>query len=137
MLRRPPISTRTDTPFPDTTLFGAGWSSVGVGNPLEGALVGPLIDEAAYGAMEAALKDARVEGGTVQGGERLLADTLPGAWYARPALAEMPGQTPVTMRETIAPLLYVMRYRALDEAISLPNAVQQGLASSQIGRAHV
>src|SRR3546814_7120877 len=42
----------------------------------------------------------------------------------------MPGQTPVTMRETFAPILYVMRYRALDEAIALHNAVPQGLASS-------
>src|SRR3546814_14387267 len=101
-----------------------GWSSVEVGNPLEGALVGPLIDEAAYGAMEAALKDARVEGGTVQGGERLLADTLPGAWYARPALAEMPGPTPVTLRETFAPILYVHPHLALNEAIALPTTVR-------------
>src|SRR3546814_19181579 len=50
-----------------------GWSSVEVGNPRAGALVGPLIDDAAYGAMAAALKAARVEGGPVQGGERLLA----------------------------------------------------------------
>src|SRR3546814_17069009 len=42
----------------------------------------------------------------------------------------MPGQTPVTMRETFAPILYVMRYRALDEAIALHNAVPPGLASS-------
>ncbi|PWG02138.1 aldehyde dehydrogenase family protein [Sphingosinicella humi] len=107
------------------------WSSVEVGNPLEGlALVGPLIDEAAYDAMQTALNDARSEGGVVQGGERLLADSFPDAWYVRPAIAEMPGQTPVTQRETFAPILYVMRYRTFDEAIALHNAVPQGLASS-------
>src|SRR3546814_2828933 len=80
--------------------------------------------------MDAALMDACVECGTVQGGERRLTDTLPCSWYTCPALDEMPGQTPVTMRETFAPILYIMRYRALDEAIALHNAVPQGLASS-------
>jgi aldehyde dehydrogenase (NAD+) len=107
------------------------WSGVPVGNPLEeGVLVGPLIDGASFEAMQAALAEARQEGGEVQGGERLFADAAPLAFYIRPAIVEMPGQTPVTLRETFAPILYVMRYASLDEAIALHNAAPQGLSSS-------
>ncbi|MEA3008962.1 MAG: aldehyde dehydrogenase [Sphingomonadales bacterium] len=101
------------------------WASVPVGNPLEdGTLVGPLIDEAAVEAMAAALERARAEGGNVHGGERLE------GLYVRPAIVRMPGQTPITLTETFAPILYVMRYAALDEAIAAHNEAPQGLASS-------
>jgi aldehyde dehydrogenase (NAD+) len=101
------------------------WAGVPVGNPLEeGVLAGPLIDETAVGAMQSALERARAEGGSVHGGERL------GGLYVRPALAEMPGQTPITLTETFAPILYVMRFGSLDEAIAAHNAAPQGLASS-------
>ncbi|HEX2764281.1 MAG TPA: aldehyde dehydrogenase family protein [Allosphingosinicella sp.] len=101
------------------------WASVPVGNPLEDAvLVGPLIDEAAVEAMQRALAQAGAEGGAVSGGERL------GGLYVRPALVEMPAQTPITLTETFAPILYVMRYGALDEAIAAHNEAPQGLASS-------
>ena len=105
------------------------WSGVPVGNPLdEGILVGPLIDGAAFDAMQAALCAARAEGGIVQGGERFGSDE--GAFYVRPALVEMPSQTPITLTETFAPILYVIRYGSLGEAIHLHNAAPQGLASS-------
>jgi aldehyde dehydrogenase (NAD+) len=101
------------------------WAAVPVGNPLEaGVLVGPLIDEAAVEAMRAALVQARAEGGGVSGGEWLE------GLYVRPALVEMPGQTPITLTETFAPILYVMRYGDLDGAIAAHNAAPQGLASS-------
>jgi aldehyde dehydrogenase (NAD+) len=101
------------------------WATVPVGNPLEdGTLVGPLIDEAAIAAMQAALEQARAENGLVHGGERL------GGLYVRPAIVEMPAQTPITLTETFAPILYVMRYAALDEAIAAHNEAPQGLASS-------
>ncbi|HYI40533.1 MAG TPA: aldehyde dehydrogenase family protein [Allosphingosinicella sp.] len=101
------------------------WAGVPVGNPLvEGTLVGPLIDEAAIGAMQSALARARTEGGEVHGGERL--DGL----YVRPALVEMPGQSAIILTETFAPILYVMRYVSLDEAIAAHNEAPQGLASS-------
>jgi aldehyde dehydrogenase (NAD+) len=107
------------------------WASVPVGNPLEpGTLVGPLIDRAAFEAMRAALAEGRRQGGAVEGGERLLEDASPEAFYVRPALAEMPAQSPITLTETFAPILYVMRYAALDEAIEAHNAAPQGLASS-------
>jgi aldehyde dehydrogenase (NAD+) len=60
----------------------------------------------------------------VLGGERL------DGCYVRPALVEMPGQTPITLTETFAPILYVMRYGSLDEAIAAHNEAPQGLASS-------
>jgi aldehyde dehydrogenase (NAD+) len=101
------------------------WAAVPVGNPLEeGILVGPLIDPAAVDAMQSALARARAEGGSVSGGE-----TLDGC-YVRPAIVEMPEQSPVTLTETFAPILYVMRYSALDEAIAAHNAAPQGLSSS-------
>ncbi|HYN47018.1 MAG TPA: aldehyde dehydrogenase family protein [Allosphingosinicella sp.] len=101
------------------------WSSARVGDPLrEGTLVGPLIDEAAAEAMQAALLEAKQQGGAVHGGEGL------DGCYVRPALVEMPAQSAVMIRETFAPILYVLRYAALEEAIALQNAVPQGLASS-------
>ena len=107
------------------------WSGMKVGNPLEaGVLVGPLIDGAAFEAMQSALDEARAAGGKVTGGERILADQWPDAYYVRPALVEMPAPAPVVERETFAPILYVLAYRAFDEAIELHNAVPQGLASS-------
>jgi L-aminoadipate-semialdehyde dehydrogenase len=107
------------------TRLHAIWAAVPVGNPLEeGTLVGPLIDEPAVRAMYSALDRARSEGGTVSGGDGI------GGLYVRPALVEMPGQTPITLTETFAPILYVMRYGALDEAIAAHNEAPQGLASS-------
>ncbi|HLK25343.1 MAG TPA: aldehyde dehydrogenase family protein [Caulobacteraceae bacterium] len=105
----------------------AAYASVRVGDPRDPAtLVGPLIDEAAARGMANALDDARAGGGTVTGGERLEAS---GA-YVRPALVEMPSQAEVVLRETFAPILYVMRVSDLDEAIALNNAASQGLSSS-------
>jgi aldehyde dehydrogenase (NAD+) len=105
------------------------WAEVPVGNPLEeGVLVGPLIDRLGFEAMQAALAAAREQGGTVHGGERL--PSAKGAFYVRPALVEMPAQTPITLTETFAPILYVMRYSELAEAIEAHNLAPQGLASS-------
>jgi aldehyde dehydrogenase (NAD+) len=107
------------------------WAAVKVGNPLEeGVLVGPLIDEPAYDAMQSALAKAREQGGIVQGGERIDADLFPGSFRVRPAIVEMPGQTPIVLTETFAPILYVLRYAEPDEAIALHNEAPQGLASS-------
>ncbi|AGY58590.1 aldehyde dehydrogenase family protein [Gloeobacter kilaueensis] len=107
------------------------YDAVSVGNPLEApTLVGPLIDRDAFERMQQALSDARAEGGTVIGGERLLADRYPDAYYVRPALALMPAQSAVVRRETFAPILYVLSYGELSEAIHLHNDVPQGLSSS-------
>jgi len=107
------------------------YASLPVGNPLvEGTLVGPLIDPAAFEAMQAALEQARREGGAVHGGERVTVPGCEGGHYVRPSLVEMPGQTAIMHRETFAPILYAAQYRSLDEAIAWHNAVPQGLASS-------
>lgn len=105
------------------------YGAVSIGNPLEtDALVGPLIDRAAFDAMQAALNAARDAGGTVHGGERVTVGE--GGYYARPALVEMPSQTGPVAEETFAPILYVMRYTDLDDAIAQHNAVGAGLSSS-------
>jgi L-aminoadipate-semialdehyde dehydrogenase len=107
------------------------YAQVKIGNPLEpGTLVGPLIGKAAFTGMQQALAAAKRDGGQVFGGERVLAERWPDAYYVRPAFAEMPQQTDIVCRETFAPILYVMRYRDLDDAIATHNAVPQGLASS-------
>src|SRR5262249_30303208 len=109
----------------------ADYAQLPVGNPLEdGTLVGPLIGKDAFAAMEASLVEARSEGAKITAGERLYEDLWPEAYYVRPAIAEMPRQTALVARETFAPILYVMRYRELDEVIHEHNAVRQGLASS-------
>jgi aldehyde dehydrogenase (NAD+) len=106
------------------------YASLPIGNPLDdGTLVGPLIDGAAFEAMERALQQARAEGGRVHGGGRVLQDAYPNAWYARPALVEMPEQTAIMREETFAPTLYMVGYRDFDEALRIHNDVPQGLSS--------
>lgn len=101
-----------------------------VGDPLaEGTLVGPLIDAAAMNSMSAALEKAGTEGGTVHGGGQVLTDTHGAAAYVRPAIVEMPSQTEIMHHETFAPILYVVKYRDLDDAIRMQNEVPQGLSS--------
>ena len=108
----------------------AAYASVRVGDPREtGTLVGPLIDEASFEAMQRALNEARTAGGEVTGGEAVEVAGC-GGTYVRPALVEMPVQTGPVVRETFAPILYVMRYSDLEEAIRLQNDVPQGLSSS-------
>jgi aldehyde dehydrogenase (NAD+) len=108
----------------------AAFASAKVGDPLaEGTLVGPLIDGGAFAAMERALADARALGAVVTGGERVETEHR-AAFYVRPALAEVPRQAGPVLEETFAPILYVMRYDDLEEAIALHNEVPQGLSSA-------
>ncbi len=79
--------------------------------------------------MERALGAARTQGGRVTGGERALETAYPNAYYVRPALVEMESQTAVVREETFAPILYVMKYRDLAQAIAMHNDVPQGLSS--------
>lgn len=102
-----------------------------IGNPLDaGTLVGPLIDARAGTAMQAALQRAKAEGGVIHGGQLLSEGVPTGGCYVRPALVEIAPAAGIVQEETFAPILYVMTYRSLDEAISLHNNVPQGLASS-------
>jgi aldehyde dehydrogenase (NAD+) len=103
-----------------------------IGDPsAEGTLVGPLINERAYRGMVGALEEARSDGGElIAGGGRREVAGVPDAYYVEPALVRMPAQTDLVRRETFAPILYVMSYRELEEAIALHNGVPQGLSSS-------
>ena len=97
-------------------LFG----KVRIGDPREpGTLVGPMIDEGAFEAMNRAL-DGRAE----------RVEAVDGGCYVRPAIVEVDAQQGMVLQETFAPILYVLRYRELDEAIALNNDVVQGLSSS-------
>jgi aldehyde dehydrogenase (NAD+) len=98
-----------------------------IGDPRESKThVGPLIDRAACESMGSALAEAREQGGKVTGGAKV--DRK--GFYVQPALVEMPAQTEVVKRETFAPILYVLKYRELDEALHLLQDVPQGLSSS-------
>ena len=106
------------------------YRGLSIGDPLaDGVLVGPLIDAAAFERMQEALMAARAEGGGVHGGGRALAEAFPQAYYAAPAIVEMPVQTEIVRTETFAPILYAMKYTEFDEALRLHNDVPQGLAS--------
>lgn len=106
------------------------YATLPVGSPLDPAtLVGPLVDMASLDAMQSALSDASTKGGTVHGGE-VVQDGVPaGGAYVHPAVVEMPAQTAIVKTETFAPILYVMSYTDLDQAIKMQNAVPQGLSS--------
>jgi aldehyde dehydrogenase (NAD+) len=96
------------------------FAGVKIGDPREpDTLVGPLIDEAAFAGMKTVIGEAV---------ERV--DAVAGGFYVRPAIVEIPAQQGPVLQETFAPILYVLRYRELDEAIALNNAVPQGLSSS-------
>jgi aldehyde dehydrogenase (NAD+) len=121
----------------DETISRLKWAygRVRVGNPLDDdTLVGPLIDGTAFSKMQDALAAATGDGGTVFGGNRLLEDRFPNAYYVEPALVEMPAQTEIVRTETFAPILYVTRYRELGEAIEANNAVRHGLSSAIVTR---
>ncbi|MDA1052036.1 MAG: aldehyde dehydrogenase family protein [Planctomycetota bacterium] len=106
----------------------AAYHSVPIGNPLDdGILVGPLINEAAVRQMTEALEAARQQGGEILcGGERI---ERPG-YFVRPAIVRAQATMPIVSQETFAPILYVMTYRDLDEAIAMHNQVDQGLSSA-------
>jgi len=104
------------------------YGNLPVGDPRKaGTLIGPLIDMGARDRMLAQIERAKAEGGKVHGGQ--VVEAVAGGAYVRPALIEMPGQTPTVCEECFAPILYVMTYDTLDEAIAIQNEVPQGLSS--------
>jgi aldehyde dehydrogenase (NAD+) len=108
----------------------AACRQLAIGDPsAPGTLIGPLIHETAYRDMVGALEQARAEGGEVIDGGRFHEDH-PSAYYVAPAVVRMPGQTDIVAAETFAPILYVLSYDELDEAIALNNGVPQGLSSA-------
>ena len=106
------------------------YASLPVGDPrTSGILIGPLVDGAARDRMQMVLAKAKAEGGTVHGGEPVTEGVPDAGAYVSPALVEMPGQTATVREETFAPILYVLSYDTLDEAIHIQNDVPQGLSS--------
>jgi aldehyde dehydrogenase (NAD+) len=102
-----------------------------IGDPSKaGVLVGPLIDEAAGAAMDRALAVAREQGGVVHGGGRVTENVPAGGVYVRPAIVEISAAAAIVQEETFAPILYVMGYDTLEQAIEIHNAVSQGLSSA-------
>lgn len=110
----------------------AAYQSLPVGSPLQaGTLVGPLIDALAVQAMQSAVAQAKKAGGKILcGGARVAMKDAKNGHYFSPCIIEARNDWPVVQHETFAPILYVMTYRTLAEAIALQNGVPQGLSSA-------
>ena len=105
------------------------YAQVRIGSPLDaGTLMGPLVNEAAVEKMQAALAAAVAAGGTVLTGGARRPDL--GPHFVEPAIVRMPAQADIVRHETFAPILYILNYRTLDEALALHNGVPQGLSSA-------
>jgi aldehyde dehydrogenase (NAD+) len=106
----------------------SAYGQVRIGDPLDGkTLMGPLIDESAVERFEQALKAVAKAGGEILcGGKRL---DRPGH-FVEPAIAIAKNDWDIVQTETFGPLLYLIAYRDLDEALALHNGVMQGLSSA-------
>jgi aldehyde dehydrogenase (NAD+) len=105
------------------------YEQVPMGDPLkEGTLLGPLISTQAVAKMMAAIEQAKTEGGEVVTGGKPRPDIGPN--FVEPTIIKMPAQTDIVKEETFAPILYVMVYEDLDEALAMHNGVPQGLSSA-------
>lgn len=104
------------------------YQQVRIGNPLDAhVLMGPLIDASSIERFEEALREVEQEGGKILHGGHVLPG--PGNWV-EPTLVLAQSHWPVVQRETFGPILYVMPYRTMDEAVEMHNQVPQGLSSS-------
>ncbi|HSA60989.1 MAG TPA: aldehyde dehydrogenase family protein [Nitrospiraceae bacterium] len=104
------------------------YAQIHIGHPLEpDVLMGPLIDQAAVESYRAAIDEIKKEGGQILCGGHVL--NRPGH-FVEPTIVRAENHWPIVQRETFAPILYVMTFRTLDEAIALQNGVPQGLSSA-------
>jgi aldehyde dehydrogenase (NAD+) len=107
------------------------YSQLTIGNPLENNLVGPLIDKAAVKSYENAIEKLRAEGGNILcGAEVLSGKGYESGCYVKPTLAEAKNEFQIVQEETFAPILYLLKYNTIDDAIAMQNGVKQGLSSS-------
>ena len=105
------------------------YQQIPMGNPLQdGVLLGPLITHRAVEQMIAAIEQAKAEGGEVLTGGKARPDVGPN--FVEPTIIKMPTQTDIVKEETFAPILYVIEYEELEDAIALHNGVPQGLSSA-------
>nr|WP_294899048.1 aldehyde dehydrogenase family protein [uncultured Pedobacter sp.] len=108
------------------------YSQLKIGNPLDTANhVGPLIDKNAVKSYMSAIEKCKVQGGNfiVEGGV-LTGEGFESGCYVKPCVAEAKNEMDIVQQETFAPILYLMKYQKLDEAIEMQNAVPQGLSSA-------
>jgi aldehyde dehydrogenase (NAD+) len=114
------------------TKLVAAYGQLRIGDPLdEKNHVGPLIDKDAVGSYSAAIETAKQQGcHFLVEGEVLAGDGFESGCYVRPCIAEADPSYPIVAQETFAPILYLLRYKTLDEAIAIQNGVPQGLSSS-------
>jgi aldehyde dehydrogenase (NAD+) len=114
-----------------TKMLKDAYAQVRIGNPLDAAtLMGPLIDARAVESYANALAAAKQQGGRVLCGGGAPSGVPRGGHYVTPCIVEADNSWPIVQQETFAPILYVMRYRALEDAIALQNGVSQGLSSA-------
>jgi aldehyde dehydrogenase (NAD+) len=107
------------------------YSQLSIGNPLTGNLVGPLIDTDAVNAFSQALQALKAQGGQlIYGGETMQGPGFESGCYVKPAICEAENHFAIVQAETFAPILYLMKYKNLDDAIAMQNEVKQGLSSS-------
>lgn len=108
------------------------YASLPIGNPsVEGTLVGPLVDEQSFKAMQNSISLAKEQGGhVVYGGNRVSENVPQGGYYVQPCIISIDAKAPIVQHETFAPILYVMGYDELSEAIDIQNNVPQGLSSA-------
>ena len=108
------------------------YSQLKIGNPLnENNHVGPLIDQDAVNMYLQAIQEAKEEGGNVLiEGKVLCGDGYESGCYVRPVIVEAENNYSVVQKETFAPILYIMKYSDLNEALEMQNGVKQGLSSS-------
>jgi aldehyde dehydrogenase (NAD+) len=108
------------------------YGQLNIGNPLDAANhVGPLIDRQAVAGYNNALKEIEKEGGKflVKGGV-MIGRGYESGCYVKPAIAEVKNDFSIVQQETFAPILYLIKYKTLNEAISFQNGVKQGLSSA-------
>jgi len=105
------------------------YKQVRIGNPIDAdTLMGPVVNQSAVDDMMNAIEKAKAEGGELLcGGEKI---PEKGDLYVKPAIMKMPAQTDIVRDETFAPLLYLLEYETMDEAIAIHNDVPQGLSSA-------
>jgi len=107
----------------------AAYRQVRIGDPLDpSTLMGPLVAGSSIEEMLDALQQAQADGGEILTGGKSRPDLGPN--FVEPAIVRMPAQTEIVRRETFAPILYVLEYGDLEEAIRLHNDVPQGLSSA-------
>ena len=117
---------------PFVTELVSAYENIMIGNPLgNGVLMGPLINRQAVEKMQRALALVKEQGGRIAyGGEVLTGGIYDAGSYVNPAICEVRADLPIVQEETFAPILYLIKYRQLEQAIADNNSVAQGLSSS-------